>query len=623
MIDEAKFTLVPELLNNMILFGKNNNIIIAGVRIKEKLNKSGITLDGIPDAKIFTKNNHRSLGDSIDEVRKNKKFLSIQFETLKKDFFLFPANFDDKSIVVLSTGEKVIQLSRIERDLKERVKELECLYNISHELERSKVLDEAMNNLIQPLIQGFQFPEFTSVRFELDGAVYENRDHKDGKPKNVLRENIVLNKRKRGSVSISCHKQVQFSEEEGKLLKEVSGKISRALERIEKSVSCENQRKKLLVKNKSLIRLTEECNRRREQLRIFLSAIEDIIFVIDPDFNIIISNKKEIGDSGKCYKKVFHTEDICKNCPALRAFKNGNNASLERKNLNKNYMLHSYPIKNNGKVESVLEVCRDTTKEKEMEFQLLQSYKLASLGKLVTGIAHEVNNPTTFILGNIKIIKEAFKDIMPILDTNAEKDKNFKIAQLDYNIFRENIPVLLVDIEDGANRMKKLVEDLRNYARKDEGLLTEKVDLNQIIIDSLRLVQNEIKRYAKVRLNLHRELPIFIGNIQKFEQVIINLVINAAEAIDHDNGKIKIVTKFDTPLKQICLKISDNGVGMDKNTKNCIFDPFFTTKKNQGGTGLGLSITYGIIKEHNADIEVDTKLGSGTTFTIKIPAATD
>ncbi|MQY79083.1 MAG: hypothetical protein GH151_07800 [Bacteroidetes bacterium] len=171
--------------------------------------------------------------------------------------------------------------------------------------------------------------------------------------------------------------------------------------------------------------------------------------------------------------------------------------------------------------------------------------------------------------------------------------------------------------------MKKLVEDLRNYARKDEGLLTEKVDLNQIIIDSLRLVQNEIKRYAKVRLNLHRELPIFIGNIQKFEQVIINLVINAAEAIDHDNGKIKIVTKFDTPLKQICLKISDNGVGMDKNTKNCIFDPFFTTKKNQGGTGLGLSITYGIIKEHNADIEVDTKLGSGTTFTIKIPAATD
>lgn len=623
MIDETKFTLVPELLNNMILFGKNNNIIIAGVRIKEKLNKCGIALDEIPDNKVLIESELKSLGDSIDEVRKNKKFLSIQFETLKKDFFLFPANFDNKFIVVLSTGEKVIQLSRIEHDLKESVKELECLYNISHELEKSQFLDEAINNTIPYLIKGFEFPEYTSVRFELDGVIYEDQNYKDKKTKNVLIENIVKNKKKRGSISVSCYKQVQFSEDEKKLLKEVSGKMSRALERIEKSISCENQRKKLLVKNKTLIKLTEECNRRREQLRTFLSAIDDIIYVIDPEFNIILSNKKEIGDSGKCYNKVFHSDHICKGCPALKTFKNGRVASMEREDLPEKYLMYTYPIYKDGKVESVLKILRDITKEKEMEFQLLQSYKLASLGKLVTGIAHEVNNPTTFILGNIKIIKEAFEEIMPILDTNAEKDTSFKIAQLDYNIFRENIPVLLVDIEDGANRMKKLVEDLRNYARKDEGLLTEKVDLNQIIIDSLRLVQNEIKRYAKVKLNLHSELPIFIGNIQKFEQVIINLVINAAEAIDHDNGKIEIVTKFDAPLKQICLKISDNGVGMDKNTKNCIFDPFFTTKKNQGGTGLGLSITYGIIKEHNADIEVDTKPGSGTTFTIKIPAAID
>jgi signal transduction histidine kinase/PAS domain-containing protein len=623
MIDSAKFTLVHELLNNMILFGKNNNIILAGIRIKEKLINCGINLDGIPGVKIYVESKYKSLGDSIGEVRKNKKFLILQFETLKDDFFLFPANSDDESIVILSTGEKIIQLSQIEHDSKERVKELECLYNISHELEKSRVLDEVINNTIPHLIKGFEFPEFTSVRFELDGVTYGDQDHKGKKTKNVLKENIVKNKKKRGSISVSCHKQAEFSEEGEKLLKEVARKLSRALERIEETISCENQRKKLLFKNKTLIKLTDECNRRREQLRTFLSAIEDIIFVIDPEFNIILSNKKKIGDSGKCYKKVFQSDHVCKDCPALRTFKNSNIASLERKNLNRDYLLHSYPILKDGKVESVLEVCRDTTKEKEMEFQLLQSYKLASLGKLVTGIAHEVNNPNTFILGNIKIIKEAFEDIMPILDINAEKNKNLKIAQLDYDIFRENIPVLLVDIENGANRMKKIVQDLRNYARKDEGLLTEKVDLNQTIINSLRLVKNEIKQYAKVRINLCRELPIFIGNIQKIEQVIVNLLINASEAIDHDNGIIEIATELDTALKQINLKISDNGIGMDKNTKNCIFDPFFTTKRDQGGTGLGLSITYGIVKEHNADIEVETKLGSGTTFTIKIPVTTD
>ena len=172
----------------------------------------------------------------------------------------------------------------------------------------------------------------------------------------------------------------------------------------------------------------------------------------------------------------------------------------------------------------------------------------------------------------------------------------------------------------GANRIKKIVEGLRKFARKDEGLLIDDVDINSIIESSLRLVGSQIRRNATIKINLGKNIPIFKGNIQKLEQVMVNILINAHEAIDSDNGVISVKTIYDKKNKEIIIKINDNGSGIERENIKNIFDPFFTTKRDKGGTGLGLSITYGIIKEHNGKIEVDTKLGSGTTFTIYISA---
>ncbi|MFA7228405.1 MAG: ATP-binding protein, partial [Melioribacteraceae bacterium] len=310
----------------------------------------------------------------------------------------------------------------------------------------------------------------------------------------------------------------------------------------------------------------------------------------------------------------------CEKCPAVKTFETAEHISYAREVSDKYFMLRSYPVfDQNRQVEGVLEVCHDVTVQKKMEAQLLQSYKLASLGKLVAGVAHEINNPNTFILGNLKIIQESLQDIFPILEERYSKDRNLKIARLNYNVFRENITTLVDDMINGANRTKKIVGDLRNFAKKDDGMLTEQVDLNYIIKNNLTLTQKHIKKFAELEINLAENLPVFNGNSNKLEQVMLNLVMNAAESIETENGLVRITTEYDGAGSEVVLTVEDNGCGMDENTLKNIYDPFFTTKRNKGGTGLGLSITYGIIKDHQGIIEVESKIGSGTKFTIRFP----
>jgi polar amino acid transport system substrate-binding protein len=258
-----------------------------------------------------------------------------------------------------------------------------------------------------------------------------------------------------------------------------------------------------------------------------------------------------------------------------------------------------------------------------METQLLQSYKLASLGKLVAGVAHEINNPNTFILGNLKIFNESLADIFPILDEYYQKNKDLKIARLNYEIFKENISVLVNDMISGANRTKKIVGDLRNFAKKDESGLLDTVDLNDLIKNHMNLTTKQIKKHATLEVELGENIPKFKGNISKLEQVLLNLLMNAVESIEKDGGLVKIKTEFNQKRDEIYLMVSDNGCGISEPMIKNIFDPFFTTKRERGGIGLGLSITYGIIKDHKGTIEVNSKVGEGTTFIIRIPTSSE
>jgi len=179
----------------------------------------------------------------------------------------------------------------------------------------------------------------------------------------------------------------------------------------------------------------------------------------------------------------------------------------------------------------------------------------------------------------------------------------------------------LEDMAQGTNRIKTIVDGLRKFAKRDDGVLVDEVDLNEVIQSCLRLVSNQIGRKAKVQFDMDEHLPKIKGNSQRLEQVVVNILINASQAIEKKLGRIVITTAYLAKEKETLLKISDDGKGIDEKTLKQIFDPFFTTKRHQGGTGLGLSIAYGIIKEHKGRIEVESKPSLGTVFSIFIPIA--
>jgi len=409
--------------------------------------------------------------------------------------------------------------------------------------------------------------------------------------------------------------------------KELEQKLIEQNENLEKIVQkrtsdLESQKNLLVNKNQELLSLTEKLKESKNKLQTLFDAITDQVVMIDRDFNIKMANRKEGTNSGKCHTKIFNLPRPCEKCPGAMVFQQKKSITLEEKYGEEYYLLQAYPIFDDvGEVDGVLEFSRQITKQKNMEMQLMQTDKLASLGQLVSGIAHEINNPNTFIRGNVLIVQEAMKDILPILDEYARDAKNLQIARLNYDVFKSNIPILLEDMAQGTNRIKAIVEGLRKFAKRDDGVLNDEVDLNEIIQSCLRLVANQIGRKAKVKLQLDGNIPKVKGNFQRLEQVVVNILINASQAIETKMGSIVVSTLHMEKDKENLLKISDNGKGIDAKTLKQIFDPFFTTKRNQGGTGLGLSIAYGIIKEHKGRIEVESKQGSGTTFSLYIPVS--
>ncbi len=617
MVSKNALLLVNDLLDNTAVFDVDLNLIFEGNFLREILNKHNINLELLKSYDLEIHDELKPIVNAVTSLKENKQPAEIKLPDVRDEFIILPVADGN---IFFGLKNKIIRISRIELDLQGRIKELECLYSISKESDTSGSLDEFLQSCTKIIEAGFQNPDNTKVNIEIGDKVYGSEEGYPHEVIDLLVDDILLDGKEFGKIKAYRTKGAAFMIEEENLLHEATGKISDIIEKDEKTKNLKKQQKILKSKNEALVRMTEECYQKREELNTFFRAIADKIVVIDKNFNIIMSNKNEIGNSGKCYDKLFNIDRPCEGCSAVETFYTGNDSVQSKEIRERFYTLRSHPIKGTeGKVERVLEVCSDVTEQKRMETQLIQSYKLASLGKLVAGVAHEINNPNTFILGNLKIVHESLTDIFPILDTYYDANKELKIARLDYKIFKENISVLINDMINGANRTKKIVADLRNFAKKDESGLTDTVDLNELIRNNLNLTSKQIKKHAQLEVELNKNIPLFAGNTNKLEQAFLNLVMNASDAIQTAEGLIKVKTDYDAVREQVILVVSDNGCGMDEATIKNIFDPFFTTKRESGGIGLGLSITYGIIKDHRGTIEVNSKISTGTTFTVRIP----
>lgn len=253
--------------------------------------------------------------------------------------------------------------------------------------------------------------------------------------------------------------------------------------------------------------------------------------------------------------------------------------------------------------------------------QLVQADKMASLGVLVAGVAHEINNPNGLILLNLPRFEEVLRASQPILDEYRRENGDFKLGRYSYDRLREELPHMLSETQDAAKRIKRIVSELKDFARRDSADLTEEVDLNLCVQAALRLVENTVvKSSHSVNAVYADELPRVKGNSQRIEQVIVNLLLNASQSLEGSGKGIHVSTRFDRFRQLVLLTVRDEGRGVAAEHLARLTDPFFTTKRDEGGCGLGLSISAGIVKQHGGELNFDSQRGLGTTVTLELPA---
>ena len=255
--------------------------------------------------------------------------------------------------------------------------------------------------------------------------------------------------------------------------------------------------------------------------------------------------------------------------------------------------------------------------------QLVEADKMVSMGILASEVAHEINNPNNFIALNAPILKKAWDDISGILKKYRDACGDFLIANVPYSEMSKEIPVLFEGIEAGSQRIRKIIKNMKNFARRDDQSSLQPVNLNDVIQAALTLVSTQIKNRTVIVLKrLLDPLPPVYGNFQRLEQVVVNLVLNALQALSGKDDRILIETEFDVENNLVLLCITDNGAGIHPDHIPRLSEPFFTTKSNSGGTGLGLSVCAAILKEHKGTLSFDSAVGQGTKVTFSLPAET-
>jgi polar amino acid transport system substrate-binding protein len=254
--------------------------------------------------------------------------------------------------------------------------------------------------------------------------------------------------------------------------------------------------------------------------------------------------------------------------------------------------------------------------------QLVQADKMAALGVLVSGVAHEINNPNGLLLLDLPIVKGALLDALEELEARRADGPVPSLAGLPYARVREELPRMLDDMLAAARRIKHTVEDLKDFARREDAPGLEPIDLNEVASAAARLVANSIRKATtRFETDLAAGLPRVRGNARRIEQVVVNLLLNACEALPDPGRALRLTTRIDAGGGRVILEVRDEGVGIAPEHLARITEPFFTTKRARGGTGLGLSVSAGIVKEHGGTLEFDSRPDAGTVATLALPAS--
>lgn len=351
--------------------------------------------------------------------------------------------------------------------------------------------------------------------------------------------------------------------------------------------------------------LVETISRSKKIWEQTFDVISDPVLIIDSDYTITRANRATAHAAGidvrkivghKCYEVFAGSNAPCAKCPVAktRSTRETHRVELDPFPTQRQYAANAFTLDqhHNGRDETVLHYL-DITDSKQLQKRLMQNEKMAAVGTLAGGIAHEINNPLGGILAFVQL---AMRELEQEHEVQAD----------------------LKEIEEAALRCKTIVRNLLDFSRQGFDDEMGAVQLNEVVLKAMALAKiNARDHNVQMTSTLDENLPFIRGNHGKLQQVIINLITNAVDAMRKTGGEISLVTSCSPDRRKVLLKVKDSGTGIDKQSLDKIFDPYFTTKGQGEGTGLGLSICYGIIKEHKARIDVESKLGLGTTFTLQ------
>lgn len=373
--------------------------------------------------------------------------------------------------------------------------------------------------------------------------------------------------------------------------------------------------------------------RSKKEWQDTFDSITDQILIINNDFTIIKANKSFAASYGlepsevigkKCYQIVHYCDSPDENCPheaTLREMKPVTREVFATKT--KGILsISTYPYHSpEGKVIGSIHIAKDITTEKERERQLQKSERLASLGQLSAGMAHEINNPINFILANAQMLKEIWGDVLKILYRYYEDHGDLIIGGFSFSENHGKITKLFSGIVDGSHRIKNIVDNLKVFTRaKTIEREVLPVNINAMIKTTLVILESEISSFThRFTVDMEEDLPMVTGNSNSLEQVMSNLIMNALQSLPAKDCAVGISAKFNKSENCIIIQVQDDGIGMSAEVMEKACFPFFTTKRESGGIGLGLSICRSIIEDHGGSLEFRSKAGEGTTATVKLP----
>jgi signal transduction histidine kinase len=275
-----------------------------------------------------------------------------------------------------------------------------------------------------------------------------------------------------------------------------------------------------------------------------------------------------------------------------------------------------------ARVDTHVALRRSLEEALETRKRIAELEKLKTLGVLATGVAHEVNTPNNAIIRNMPVISEVWRELAPSVQRLMKESEGFSIGGWSAEELMRELPELLSDTYNAGLQIKKIVEDLKDYARDSSSLPPENVDLSAVAAYAARLLQPLVAKSTRAFvLDAPSGLPLVKANFQKLTQVAVNVLENALQSLPGPDAGVRLSTRFDARRLFVVLECADQGKGIDRVSRDKIFEPFFTTKRDSGGTGLGLSVSLGIVRDAGGEIEVESQQGKGTTVRVVLPAA--